>query len=79
VLGIIAFDTDRDYAAAARWFETYIAEQPVGELRREASARRMEAWKAAGDRERARAAAREYLRDYPDGAQGALARTLAGP
>ena len=79
VLGLVAFDNERDYPTAARWFETYLGEQPAGELRREASARRMEAWQAAGDLERARAAARDYLRDYPGGAQAALARTLARP
>jgi hypothetical protein len=79
VLGLTAFDNERDFPTAARWFETYLAEQPAGELRREASARRMEAWQAAGDRDRGRAAARDYLRDYPDGAQAAMARALARP
>ncbi len=76
-LGLIAFDQERDFAGAAQWFETYLAEQPEGELRREAAGRAMEAWHLAGDGTRARAAAQRYLRQYPDGLQAPLARQLA--
>ncbi len=78
-LGLTAFDRDKDFALAARWFEVYLAEQRHGELRREAEGRLMEAWQRAGDQERARRAAKQYLRDYPDGTQAPLARELATP
>ncbi len=76
-LGLTAFEQERDFATAARWFETYLAEQPQGDLRREAQGRAMEAWQRAGERARARASAQEYLRQYPSGAQAPLARQLA--
>jgi transmembrane sensor len=76
-LGLTAFEQERDFAGAARWFETYLAEQADGNLRREAAGRAMEAWQRAGARDRARAAAVEYLREYPNGVQAPLARQLA--
>jgi transmembrane sensor len=76
-LGLTAFDQDKDFAEAARWFEMYLTEQTGGDLRREAAGRAMEAWQRAGARDRARAAALEYLRMYPDGVQSSLARRLA--
>jgi transmembrane sensor len=76
-LGLTAFEHEREFVAAARWFETYLAEQPEGDLRREAQGRAMEAWQRAGAPDRARAAAEEYLRQYPSGTQAALARRLA--
>jgi transmembrane sensor len=75
-LGLTAFDQERDFTAAAQWFETYLAEQTEGDLRREAAGRAMEAWQRAGARDRARAAALEYLRQYPNGVQAPLARQL---
>jgi len=78
-LGLTAFDREGDYARAAYWFGVYLDEQPAGELRREAAARLFEAWQAAGDRDKARAAASRYLTDYPSGTQAALARSLADP
>jgi hypothetical protein len=76
-LGLLAFDQERDFSGAARWFETYLAEQPEGDLRREASGRAMEAWQRAGARDKARAAAVDYLRQYPHGVEAAVARQLA--
>jgi outer membrane protein assembly factor BamD (BamD/ComL family) len=76
-LGLTAFEQEGDFTGAARWFETYLAEQADGNLRREAAGRAMEAWQRAGARDRARAAALEYLRQYPNGVQAPLARRLA--
>lgn len=76
-LGLTAFDQESDFAGAARWFETYLTEQSDGDLRREAAGRAMEAWQRAGAHDRARAAAQEYLRQYPNGVQAPLARQLA--
>ena len=76
-LGLTAFEQEGDFATAARWFETYLAEQLQGDLRREAQARAMEAWQRAGVPDRARAAAQAYLHQYPSGAQAPLARQLA--
>jgi hypothetical protein len=79
-LGLLAFDQERDFAGAARWFGTYLAEQPGGNLRQEATGRAMEAWQRAGALDRARDAALEYLWQYPHGEQAPLARQLAiGP
>jgi hypothetical protein len=54
-------------AEAARWFSTYLSEQPDGSLAREASGRLMEAHFRSGLREAARADARAYLLRYPSG------------
>jgi hypothetical protein len=76
-LGLTAFDQQKDFALAARWFEVYLAEQPDGRLRREAEGRLIEAWQRAGDPEKARKAAEHYLLDYPNGTQAPLARQLS--
>jgi transmembrane sensor len=78
-LGLTAFDHDKDFALAARWFGVYLSEQPAGELRREAEGRLMEASLRAGDRPRARTVAERYLREYPEGTQAPLARQIAAP
>jgi TolA-binding protein len=75
-LGKIAFDQQRRFAEAARWFETYLTERPDGPLAREAAGRLMEAYERQGDRDRAREAARRYLGRYPEGPHAALARQL---
>jgi transmembrane sensor len=78
-LGLAAFDQDKEFAVAARWFDVYLSEQPAGSLRREAQGRLMEAWLRAGDRPRARTVAERYLQEYPDGTQAPLARQIAAP
>jgi outer membrane protein assembly factor BamD (BamD/ComL family) len=75
-LGLTAFDQDRDFALAARWFETYLSEQPNGRLRREAEGRLMEALQRAGQSDKAKAIAERYLREYPDGTHALLARQI---
>jgi hypothetical protein len=75
-LGLLAFDQEKDFAGAAKWFETYLREQPQGVLRREAQGRLMEAFQRSGERSKAQAAAREYLASFPDGEHAPLARQL---
>ena len=77
LLGRIAAETRHDYAAAARWFRTYLAERPGGRLDREAEGRLLEAL-AFMDRNTAREAARVYLQHYPTGPHAAFARNLLG-
>jgi hypothetical protein len=75
-LGLVAFDQRGDYAAAARWFHTYLREQPNGALRAEAMGRQLEALHRSGSEASARKLADLYLARYPNGAQAALARQL---
>jgi outer membrane protein assembly factor BamD (BamD/ComL family) len=64
------------YRGAATWFETYLRERPDGRFAREAAGRLIEAYQQSEDEDRAREAAREYLRRYPEGPHSALARTV---
>lgn len=75
-LGLIAFDQRGDFTTAARWFETYLKDQPSGSLRAEASGRLLEALQRSGQREKARSVAERYLAQYPRGPQAALAQQL---
>jgi TolA-binding protein len=75
-LGLVAFDQRGDFAGAARWFDTYLREQPNGSLRAEATGRLLEALQRSGQKERARGVAEQYLARYPHGAQAALAQQL---
>jgi hypothetical protein len=63
-------------AEAARWFSTYLSEQPDGPLAREASGRLMEAHFGSGQREAARADARAYLLRYPSGPHADFAKMV---
>lgn len=78
LLGRIAFDQAHAPADAARWFTTYLAEQPGGSFAAEAAGRIIEARERTGDLEGAREAARRYLASYPDGAHAGRARSLLG-
>jgi hypothetical protein len=65
-------------ADAAKWFQAYLAEQPSGSLAREASGRLLEAYSLSRNEPAARAVAKRYLSNYPEGPQAPLARqTLA--
>jgi transmembrane sensor len=79
LLGRIAFDQAHAPADAARWFTTYLAEQPGGSFAAEAAGRIIEARERTGDVEGAREAARRYLAAYPRGAHAERARSLLGP
>jgi TolA-binding protein len=76
-LGLLAFDQQKNFGEAARWFRAYLGEQPQGSLRREALGRLMEALQRSGDTGGAHRVAQEYLDKYPAGAHAALARRLA--
>lgn len=72
----VHFDQRAAYAEAARWFRTYLAEQPGGPLAREAQGRLMESLSRAGDRVAARKVAEQYLAQYPHGPHERVARQL---
>ena len=75
-LARVHFDQRRAYDEAARWFRTYLKEQPGGALAREAQGRLMEALDRAGDRAAAAQLAKSYLATNPDGPHARLARAL---
>jgi TolA-binding protein len=77
-LGRIAFDQRGDYVDAARWFKTYLAEQPGGRLDRDASGRLMESLDRSGDKAGARSVAKQYLERYPAGPHAEMAHRLTG-
>ncbi|HVJ21997.1 MAG TPA: tetratricopeptide repeat protein [Polyangiaceae bacterium] len=71
------FDQLGQYDEAARWFRTYLSEQPTGALAREALGRLMEAEHRAGHREAAASTARDYLKRHPSGPHARLATKLS--
>jgi TolA-binding protein len=75
-LGRMAFDNQKNYAAAAQWLETYLKENSRGALAREALGRLMEARDRLGNPVGAKSAAVEYLSRYPQGPHAALAQSL---
>jgi TolA-binding protein len=75
-LGRFAYDEHRNYREAARWFQTYLREEPAGSLARLAAGRLIESQSAAGDTAAARAAASAYLGKYPAGPHAGLAHDV---
>lgn len=78
-IGRVHFDQRAAYAEAARWFRTYLAEQPGGPFAREAEGRLMESLSRSGDRGGARKAAERYVAKYPSGPHVRVARQLLAP
>ncbi len=74
-LGRLASDGGR-VLEASRWFKQYLAEEPSGELAREASGRLIELARKTGDQQQARSASDSYLRLYPAGPHATLARSI---
>jgi TolA-binding protein len=74
-LGRLAL-SERNYAEAATWFDTYLKAAPSGPLAAEAAGRLIEARARAGNRSGAEAAARDYLRRFPGGPYDSVARAL---
>lgn len=75
-LARFALDVEHRPEAAIRWFETFLAESPRGDLAALARAHLMSLWLNMGQREKARSVAQDYLLYHPDGAQSAQARSL---
>ena len=75
-LGRLAFEKRGAYAEAARWFATYLNEQPQGPLMGDAIGRLMEARDRAGDRPAARRDAERYLQRFPEGPYAGTARVI---
>jgi len=74
----VHFDQRGAYDEAARWFRTYLREQPSGPLVREAQGRLMEALYRSGDRDGATRLAEQYLAANPSGPHARAARALLG-
>jgi transmembrane sensor len=75
-LGRLAFERRGAYAEAARWFATYLDEQPHGPLMGDAVGRLMEARNRAGDGPAARRDAERYLQRFPEGPYAGTARAI---
>jgi transmembrane sensor len=75
-LGKIAFDSQRDWDDAARWFNKYLQEQRGEGPVREAMGRLMEAYVNGQQPQKARAIAHRYLARYPDGPHAVYATSL---
>jgi transmembrane sensor len=75
-LGRIAYDQRGNPGEAARWFQSYLREEPAGALAREAAGRLIEAERARGDSAATLAAAQSYLQKYPSGPHANLARSV---
>jgi len=75
-LGRLAFEKRGAYTEAARWFATYLDEQPRGPLMGDAVGRLMEARDRAGDHTAARRDAERYLQRFPEGPYAGTARVI---
>lgn len=76
LLGKLAFDHQRDFQEAARWFELSVVEAPKGRFGEEAAGRLMEAHERKGDLQQAWKSAQRYLESFPEGAYRAHAQAL---
>jgi transmembrane sensor len=76
MLARISSDQRASSSQAARWLETYLAEQPSGPLGQEALGRLIEARERTGNHIGAQRAARDYIARYPAGPHAELAQRL---
>jgi transmembrane sensor len=77
LIGKIAADQQGSSGEAATWFDTYLREEPGGQLAEQALGRLIEIRRK--DPAAARALAERYLAKYPRGAYAALARSVLEP
>ncbi|HRI65445.1 MAG TPA: hypothetical protein PK156_14455 [Polyangium sp.] len=77
LIGKIAADQQGSSGEAATWFETYLREEPGGQLAEQALGRLIEIRRR--DPAAARPLAERYLAKYPRGAYAALARSVLEP
>jgi transmembrane sensor len=77
-LGRVLLDDLGRASEAAAVFEKARVLWPSGPLAEDALAREVEAWKRAGNADRVRALADQYLRQYPEGRHAAALRKIAG-
>jgi transmembrane sensor len=77
-MGKIAFDQRHDYAAASRWFGSYVQRFPHGDYAQEAAGLLLESRLKAGDNAAARDAAAAYLSSFPNGPRAKQARGIVG-
>lgn len=66
-------------AEAAVWYQAYLNEAPGGAFAEQALGRQMAVQERSGQRAKAQAGARVYLRKYPKGLYAELAQTLLEP
>ncbi len=78
VLGRVALELDSDRGQAARWFETYLSEDPGGKLHEGALGRLIGVYNRLGKTKLARQRASLYLVRYPDGIYFSVARNVLG-
>jgi TolA-binding protein len=76
LLGRVEMEQNESPAAAARWFRTYLDEQPDGPLAEEALGRLMDAQRKAGQEAAAKKSAQVYLSKHPEGIFKDLAESL---
>jgi transmembrane sensor len=77
-LGTILMSSLGNPAKAAQRFAEYRQLAPNGSLGEDALAREVQAWSLAGQSDRARERAQEYLRLYPHGQRSTLVRKFGG-
>jgi transmembrane sensor len=77
-LGRVLLDDLGRASEAAAVFEKARVLWPSGPLAEDALAREVEAWKRAGNTERVRTLAEQYLRQYPGGRHAATLRKIVG-
>ena len=76
VLGKVYYYGKNDPDSAAKWFQTYLDEAPLGPLAEDAMGRLIVIVKERGSRQKAKSLAKRYLKRYPSGAFSDTCRLL---